>query len=556
MSHFSCAFILDYLTCAADGCRPESVFAVVGSPAFSVEGSENLQADKDAFVNYMLRAAAYRGGVRKAANPDICKNDGLDLDGVERVRSAFLKGLKILPSREVDGAVACRAVKELIDYFNLKEGLSCAAKQAEECGYPSVAAMSARAYDEISGVLAEAEKLTAGDKISVRGFAKILKSGFVSAEVSLIQPKQDAVFVSDLSECANAGSKVLFVGGLTDGVPAASQDTAILTDGELTSLEKLKLAVSPKISQVNRRVKEVTSLNFCAFSEKLYLSYPLRSGGEECGVSEAVSYVEHLITVDGSPVLPVSAKAALTADDNFAYYCAKPAPAWRRVTFFLGGNDDINERRVAAVYKFLQDERAASAPLAKEVMPTVEKGGSRADISLLYGKSVSPTALETYFACPYKAFMQQGLRVTERREGVFRPLDSGNFIHAVLGGVAAKMDEIESEEQCARTAKSTAEKLLNKAAFTVQTEDGSGKYTAEALVAEAEKVSLAMYLQLKNSAFNVEGVEKWCRVDLGGGYSVGGRIDRVDVCGDMVRIIDYKTGTVDSSATKYYMGLK
>ena len=37
---------------------------------------------------------------------------------------------------------------------------------------------------------------------------------------------------------------------------------------------------------------------------------------------------------------------------------------------------------------------------------------------------------------------------------------------------------------------------------------------------------------------------------------MGGRIDRVDVSGDMVRVIDYKTGTIDDSPTSYYMGLK
>ena len=35
-----------------------------------------------------------------------------------------------------------------------------------------------------------------------------------------------------------------------------------------------------------------------------------------------------------------------------------------------------------------------------------------------------------------------------------------------------------------------------------------------------------------------------------------GRIDRVDESGDMVRIIDYKTGTIDCSAAKYYSGTK
>ena len=45
-------------------------------------------------------------------------------------------------------------------------------------------------------------------------------------------------------------------------------------------------------------------------------------------------------------------------------------------------------------------------------------------------------------------------------------------------------------------------------------------------------------------------------MELGGGLKVGGRIDRVDASGEFVRIIDYKTGTIDDSASSYYMGLK
>lgn len=546
ITHSACTFILDYLACAADGCRPESVLAVVGSSLFT---GGNSRADKDAFVNYYLRAAGYRGGVRRAINPDICREERINYDGAERVRNAFLAGLKILPSRETDGGAICKSVRKLIDEFNMKSRLEEMAAEAEACGYPSVGVMSARAYEAVEQVIAEAEKLTSGEKTGVREFAHILRSGFSSAEISLIPPKQDAVFVGDLSACVNAGSKVLFAGGLTDAVPAASQDTAILTDGELVSLEKLKIAVSPKISQVNKRVREITALNFCAFSEKLYLTYPLRSGGEECGVSEVIAYVKHLARLDGKPLEPVSAKASLLTKENFPYYCAKTAPAWRRVTFYLGGNDEINDRDIAAAYKYLK-ERGADLSAAK-----VTKNDS-ADFRALYGDSVSPTALENYFACPYRAFLQQGLRLSERREGAFRPLDSGNFIHAVLEEVARKSAEIDCEEKCAAVARETAERLLKSAAYSVQADDGGAKYAADALVSEAEKVSVAAYLQLKNSSFGVESVEERCKIELDGGLSVGGRIDRVDVCGDMVRIIDYKTGSIDDGAAAYYQGLK
>ena len=549
-SHSVCSFILDYLACAADGCRPESVLAVLSSPLFILtEESGNLRSDRDTFVNYFMRACVYRGGVKREVNPEICEEEGLDFSAVVRVRKTFLQGLNLLPSRERDSGALCRAVRKLLENFSAENRLAEMAEDAESCGYASVGAMSRRAYPEVLKVLSEAEKLTAGEKLTVREFIKILKSGFTAAEISLIPPKQDAVFIGDLSTCANAGSKVLFVGGLTDAVPACSQDTAILTDGELTSLEKLKIAVSPKISQVNRRVKEITALNLCAFSERLYLIFPLRSGGEECGASEVVGYVKQLFTVDGGRVEPVSVKALSATAENFVYACARPAPALEHVNFYLSGDKDYGERRIAAVYAHLKER--GYIPPAKP-----DNGAVNADLRALYGGSVSPTALETYFSCPYKAFMQQGLRLTERREGAFRPLDSGNFIHAVLQEVAGKLNQLNTREECAAAAKASAESLLSRASYLVGAGDGGSEYAAEALIKEAQTVAEGMFEQVKNSDFKVEGVESRCKVNLGGGIDVGGRIDRVDCSGELVRVIDYKTGSIDDSPSSYYMGLK
>ena len=67
---------------------------------------------------------------------------------------------------------------------------------------------------------------------------------------------------------------------------------------------------------------------------------------------------------------------------------------------------------------------------------------------------------------------------------------------------------------------------------------------------------MGTYEQIKNSRFKVEAVEKKCRLDLDGGLSVGGRIDRVDVSDGYVRVVDYKTGGIDDAPSSYYMGLK
>ncbi len=556
LSHFICSFVCDYLACAADGMRLQSVTAVVCNPLFGA-----VQTDKDLFVNYLLRAASSRGGVTRAIDESVCEELGKGGAGgqavynaVSAVREKFLNGKKLIPLKG-DGADFCGAIRKLLSLFGAEEKLKKDAEDKIFSEYPSVAAMSARAFGALCQVLDEAEKLTDGEVIGVGEFSKILKSGLAAAEISLIPPKQDAVFVGDISATANTGSDVIFAAGLTDAVPKASQDTSILTDGELTSLERLK-NVSPKISQVNRRVRELTALNVCAFAKRLYLVYPLRCGGEECAKSEIIDYVSRLFTVGGSALAPVSADKIANERINLPYYLASPAAALRRIA---GGNGDSTEN--STVYALLRDtaEQKGEGDFSRALNAVVSGGEQSKNFTgaeKLYGDRISPTTLETFFACPYKCFMQQGLRLEERKEGELRPLDSGNFIHSVLEEVAKNLSGVNSGEECVALATSIAQDKLTRPPYNTFTQDGRGEYTAASLVEESAQISLGMYNQLSNSSFEISATEKVCSIPLEGGISVGGRIDRVDSCGDMVRVIDYKTGYHDGKAESYYMGLK
>ncbi len=549
-SHSVCEFILNYLNCAADGCRQQSVIAAVSSPLFTFKSGDG-RGDKDIFVNYMLRAVSARGGVKKTVNPDICRSEaGLDAKRAERVRQTFIEGLKLLPTGKAVGERFADGVRNLLKFFGCEKRLAEMAEEAENCGFASIGSMSARAYGEAVAVVDEAETLTAGEKYSVREFTKILRSGFTAAQVSLIPPKQDAVFVGDLSKCVNAGSKVLIVGGLTGAVPSASADTAILTDGELASLEKLMLAVSPKISQVNLRIKETTALNLCAFSQRLYLVYPVRSGGEELGASEVIDYAKRLFTVGGAQPEVKATSFICGEGEFFPYYNCRPAPAVRKIANYIADPLCDSPEKVSAVAACFRGYMGGDDGVCQ---PAVRD--SVADMHALYGGDVSPTDLETYYTCPYLAFAQRGLRLSQRREGVFRPLDSGNFIHEVLRQTALAMPTFKDKEQCCGFAKSTAERLLSTSTYAVPEEDGGAAYAAKSLIEEAGIVAGAVYEQIYNSDFRVESVETVCRSTVGG-VNLNGRIDRTDVCGDLVRVIDYKTGTVKAEAEAYYMGLK
>lgn len=549
-SHGVCEFLINYLYCLVDGCKQSSVIAAVTSPLFAFE-SATLQKDKDEFVNYCLRAMTGRGSVKRAVNPDICLNElGYSVENVELVRKKFIDGIKLLPGGKAEGERFCDGLLALLQYFNCSSTLEKMAADAEGFGFASIGSMSARAYVEVVKVIEEAKKLTCGEKYSAREFIKILRSGFTAAQVSLIPPKQDAVFVGDLSQCANAGSKVLIVGGLCGGVPSSSSDTAILTDSELCSMEKLQLAVSPKIAQVNGRVLEIAALNLCAFSKALYLVYPVRSGGTELGVSEVINYAKVLFKNGGKPIAVKIASDLLASDDYLPYAVSTPAPAIRKVAQYVADPYSDKPEVASAVYEALKENGGG-----KEKACFGEKRESRVNASLLYGGSVSPTTLEDYYSCPYKAFVSRGLRLNERTEGVLRPLDTGNVMHDVLKAVAEKSVEFDSEEECAEFATKKAGEIMSSSRYSPPQDDGAANYAATSLVNEIATVSKGVYRQIVGSNFRVEAVERICTASAGG-VTLGGRIDRIDGCGDMVRVIDYKTGNQKASSSEYYMGLK
>lgn len=565
-SHYICSFVCDYLACVADGMRLQSVTAVACNPLFKdgendkTDSGLSRNAEIDLFVNYLLRAVSSRGGVMRAVDEKVCAELGRGGLGEQAaykavcsVRENFIEGKKLIPLKG-DGADFCSAIRALLDKFNAKEKLERDAQERAFEKYPSVAAMSARAFGAVSQVLDEAEKLTRGEVMTVGEFAKILRSGFTAAEISLIPPKQGAVFVGDISATANTGSQVIFAAGLTDAVPKASQDTSILTDGELTSLERLK-DVSPKISQVNKRVRELTALNACAFAKRLYLIYPLRSGGEECAKSEIIDYAKALFSVSGRRLTAIPAAKIAQERENAPFYLSSASAALKLIAAKRGDSAFIS-----TAYALLRDKAQADGRFAS-ALNAVATDGEESKKSFsggaeLYGDRVSPTALETFFSCPYKCFMQQGLRLEERREGEMRPLDSGNFIHSVLEEVARKMDGVKSCDECGETARQIATEKLNQTPYDALLQDGKGEYTAASLVDECVRISRGMFVQLEHSAFKITATESACTVPVGEGISVGGRIDRVDSCGDMVRVIDYKTGYHDGKAESYYMGLK
>ncbi len=540
-AHPLCAFIINWLTCVSAGCRKSEVDAVISSPYFPAERKQ-----KDVARNYILRLASFRGGIKREPDRTITENLKFDYDAVVSVRKTFLEAFDILAAKCAKRDIFV-GIREVLKLFGVENKLKELAETFKDTR-PTEAQFCARAFESVCAVLNEAESLS--DGASVSETVKILKSGFAAMKVSLIPPKADAVFVGDLSATVNTGSDVVFAARLCGDVPSPADDTALLTDREIGALEKINLDISPKIRQVYKRKREIAALNLCAFKKALYLTYPVKKGGEESGASEIISYAEALFcTPAGNPLKPVSLKKVEKSERSAPYYCSEKLPAIKRLQRHFGERDFSSVYEVLCKKGFKEEADGALTKARKRAISCGQR-------LFLNRESVSPTALETYFSCPYLNFMRQGLRAQEREEGAVRAVDTGNLVHAVLEELAPKIEGTRDAEEFKDAARALCAEKLKKPPYSSLLNSKSGQYAAGELVEETAKIAAGTFEQVKNSSFTVTKTECAANVEIDGGFKVYGRIDRVDESGEMVRVIDYKTGDAEAAAAKYYAGVK
>ena len=321
--HPFCAFLLDVLSAAADGALPDEADAVASSLYFGDGGQ---------YRNYLLKYGGYRGAVRREIKEGEAVK-GFDREKLVSCRERMLSFLALFPAKG-SGARYAEGVNKLME---LTEAERVTEELRENFTGAEHAFLDLSPLEEVLDEIAS----VARDPMPVREFASLLKSGLEAKKVSMIPQSADAVFVGDATESRFARVKVLFATGL-DGLPRTSQDTAVISDGEIARLADLEVVIEPAIAEVNARAREGLGLNLCSFSERLYLSCPMRRGRDDCEKGEILRSAEKLFSM---PAMP----------DLFPYDCCERMPAVRGMLARRTLRTERDEKRFAGLAAFLRE---------------------------------------------------------------------------------------------------------------------------------------------------------------------------------------------------------
>lgn len=576
LEHPFARFALSVLRAVSDNFMPESAQLVASSPYFGDDGR---------FRNYLAKHCNYRRGARKDIKVKTvwqeCMrhvsgvDDGKALEAAKteaRGQIDYLKNCKqkmddaadFFKNRKMKVRGFCEGVRKLRIRFDKeerdKEGTlvrhGVTDGIAKGCEDKALEYFLSVADERLEAVLEETERVLGDMTMDAGEFASVLEEGLDSCQVSLLPMSPDTVRVCDITAERIPAARFVLALGMTDSVPCRSRDSSVLSCSEMDRLPGRK-RIDGRADRISARVREGVCMNLCSFTGRLFLSYP---GVQDSRESEILRYVRRAFRLDAQGRDAV----------QFLGNCSETVPAARELCAqrALQGSAPserargIAAEREGALLAAMREDGGLEGEISRVLAAGRDSGktailqgdqGERLYFSAQGGK-VSPTLLETYAECPYKCFAERGLHLKERDETAMRATESGTFVHEVLQKTAEliKDNEISDEESCRRKARECAENLLSDVRYVYLTDTEAGKYTASRLAADTAEIAAGMYAQIANSGFEIRSAEHW----IGDSEKLAGKIDRVDSCGSYVRIVDYKTGQYDTSASQYYLGRK
>lgn len=413
------------------------------------------------------------------------------------------------------------------------------------------------------------------EQLSLEGFKGILDSYFEDISVSQPPISIDSIFVGDINNSYFTPCKYLFVLGANEGnFPTYSQDLGIVSDKEIGNLDE-KNKITPTIALINKRRKfKVYELMFMA-DVCTYISY---CSSDENGVEQYQnSFITSLMKLDAISEVEYAkqtnlSKCLVGCDDDYCINNLNYDTAKNNFVFAIKNWNSFSSNVGFRAYV----DYLASV-LNKECDKVLELNKFRKTYfnlrtennGLLSNNSISISQFETFFKCPYMHLVRYGLKLKDEEKAELQAKEFGDIIHSFL---AISVKELCNKSNYDDTSiddivKKSFDVVRNMENFSYIFSNKLNAFLINSLEDECFRVLKAINNQQKLSNFRPmkNGYEiPFSKFSNAIKFNIGdkeivlkGIIDRVDLCDDYFRVIDYKTGSDSfTDFTDLYNGKK
>lgn len=502
-------------------------------------------------------------GFRSYENP-FTKNSNWDLDEINTIREKFLEGIREfyfgMAGKDKKAGDFQEQLQDLCRKYAVEEKIHEETKRLNEEGRLALA----KEYDQIYKLLMELLQkiaLLVGDApISVKDYREVLENALKEVKIGIIPPSLDAVIFGDLTRTRLDKIRALILLGVNDGkIPKTSAATGLFTQRERELLrENFEIAPTVEEDLFTQRFYLYLMLN--KPKEKLYLTYACATAtGEELKPSYLLDDLDELIGADVSI-------ETVTMPELFWKEEALRDLAGRLNRFAESGEDLAKDDEALFSYFAKADPAILRAVVEGAFFTNKQTALDPAVAEELYGEVLkgSVSRYENFNQCPYKHFLNYGLRIDERPEYQIEATDLGTLYHAALEKFGQKLKAENksfrdiSDADSERITNACVDEALAEMKSDVLSSSKRYEYLTERIRQVTQKTTQVLRDQVKAGLFEPEAFEYSFSESVGDHAKFTGKIDRIDLydAGDiLVKIIDYKSGKKDFKIEDVYSGL-
>ena len=509
---------------------PEEIYVLLNMPFVDID----IKA-KNGFLNYVQKY----GLMGKA----LLNSDILSCEYMEKL-NRYIEDSKSESS--VSGYL--RVLRDALDGFAFV-GLENCAEKYYESGLVLEYKKLSQAVSVLSRVLDELGEVLGDYACSHKVFADLFGSFVENINLTLPPIVVDSIFVGDMETSFLQKTKYTFVLGCNEGnVPNYSAELGLFSDKEI-GLMPQNTRLNPTIAQINKRKKSKVFENIVGFGDYLLVSFVDTNGKSKMYPS---AFIDDIKTLFGLDVHGMS-----WVDTPYVFDSLNP----RSAVFnnLSQGVIDKNYSTLLRQYDFMCDSAGFMEYLStlnhlasNTVLDSYNFENRCEPISeklFLKNGKVGVSEIECFNMCPYKHFVEYGLKIRDKKGETFDAIDNGQIIHEFLKVCVPILEKCQySKKEIIELVEKHIEPILSKDEYSHLIKNPYNKANIKALKNECVRLINGIVYQLNNSSFTPFKFEQPFSFEVG---KIGvnnekvvlvGVIDRIDKFEDYYLIVDYKTG--------------
>ncbi len=544
------AFVTSAIEIALDGFEFESVFALLKTGLCDIPFD-----DISRFENYVrmwkIRPRSWGEsewtyspfGISNRQTPD----DTELLKKINDIKNYITTPLAKFKSR-LEKANTCReklsAIVLFCENFNVSKNLENIAKRLYNRGDMQGYEDTLRLYGTFMSMLDSIDTVLGDTQIDSDRLSSLISVCCSQITVSTRPARADEVVFAGVGRVRAQDKKCIYIPCLNaDVIPAPMSDSSLITQADKQLFLNNNIHITKDFLSTFARERFDLYSAISSASNELVMSYSAFTLTGEKRLKS--TYLENILKI-----IDVTELTEDSLPDEF--YLVS-----------LSSASDLAARGKVAGLVSVINEICGFAPkrdkLSEKLTDDIVYG--------LYSKNLhlSFSGIEEYIGCPFKFFLNRGLKISKTEPVELNPANIGTFIHHGLERLLSNPDiKNADDKKVLNTVKEISDEYYNLQLKDLKNRSRRFDYLFSKASTALEGAAVSVVGELKNSKFTPFDFEvdisqyiKPCDLDKGYTLSLVGSIDRVDITpdGSLGKIVDYKSGSQKFSLKKIYNGI-